>query len=111
MAKHSLFRFERMYIKMDVLALYLGVVAVMSFICLGAFAFDKFLAKRDIDKRVPEVVLLSLIAFGGSLGGFIGRNIIRHKTNNVTKFHFPVVLYTSLLLQTATVFVILGVLR
>lgn len=95
---------------MDVLQPYVCVMAIMSLVTLAVFAFDKFLAKREIEKRIPEIILLSLIAFGGALGGFIGRNILRHKTNVDTKFHFAVTLYPSLAIQVGLIFVILGVL-
>jgi uncharacterized membrane protein YsdA (DUF1294 family) len=95
---------------MDVLSPYIAVMAIVSLICLAAFSFDKFLARRAIPERVPEIVLLTLIAFGGALGGFIGRNILRHKTNMSTKFHFAVVLYPSLIIQIGLIVVMLVVL-
>ena len=95
---------------MEVLYPYIAVMAIVSMICLATFSFDKFLARRGIEKRIPEIVLLSLMAFGGALGGFIGRNIMRHKTNTVTKFHFAVVLYPSLIIQVGLIIVMLVVL-
>ncbi len=94
---------------MDVLSPYIAVMAIASLICLAAFSFDKFLARRGVEKRIPEIVLLTLTAFGGALGGFIGRNILRHKTNMDTKFHFAVVLYPSLIIQIGLIIVILVV--
>ena len=94
---------------MDVLSPYITMLAIVSLICLAAFSFDKFLARRGIEKRIPEIVLLSLIAFGGALGGFIGRNILRHKTNVQTKFQFAVVLYPSLVIQIGLIIVMLVV--
>ena len=80
---------------------YLGLLPVMSIATLAFFAVDKKNSSREGRGRVPEIVLLSLCNFGGALGALIGMYGLRHKTNPVTKFHFFVTLWLSLVVQTA----------
>ena len=46
-------------------------------------------------------MVLSLCSFGGAIGACIGMYGLRHKTNPVTKFHFFVTLWLSLVVQAA----------
>ena len=78
---------------------YLGLLPVMSIATLAFFAVDKKNSSREGRGRVPEIVLLSLCSFGGALGALIGMYGLRHKTNPVTKFHFFVTLWLSLVVQ------------
>ena len=80
---------------------FLILEGVMSLITLLTFAFDKFRSKNEANARTPEIVLLSLISFGGAIGGLIGMYVLRHKTNFVTKFHFGITVWLSALLQAA----------
>lgn len=88
--------------------IYAGILVVMSLITLIAFARDKKSSSNENNGRTPEIVLLSLITFGGALGGLVGMYALRHKTNPVTKFHFAVTEWLSLVVQVAlaVVFVI-----
>ena len=54
-------------------------LACSTVVTLAAFGYDKAIAgsKRT---RVPEIVLLALTFFGGTLGALIGRVLFRHKT-------------------------------
>ena len=55
---------------------YLGVLNLATFVIFG---FDKA-AAVDRRSRVPERVLLTLAALGGSLGALLARPVFRHKT-------------------------------
>jgi uncharacterized membrane protein YsdA (DUF1294 family) len=47
--------------------------------CFLTFAWDKHCARNQL-WRVPERTLLLLAAAGGTLGAFVGRWALRHKT-------------------------------
>lgn len=89
------------------LTVYIIVIAVMSVICAAAFGIDKLKSKGDIS-RTPEIVLLSLMTFGGAVGGLIGMYVFRHKTNPITKFHFTITLFLSLAAQIFLFFTLMG---
>lgn len=61
---------------MKYLLIYLVIVNALS--CLFMLV-DKIKAIKKL-WRIPEKVLLSLCAIGGSLGGLIGMKLFRHKT-------------------------------
>ena len=87
---------------------YIITVAVMSVLTLVAFAIDKIKSSGD-SSRIPEIVLLSLISFGGSVGGLIGIYVLRHKTNPITKFHFAVTEFAALAVQSYLLIMLAGV--
>ncbi len=78
---------------------YFTLLSVMSLVTLICFAVDKNKSAREGSSRIPEIVLLSLTTFGGAVGAMIGMYLLRHKTNPVTKFHFAVTAWLSLLVQ------------
>ena len=51
----------------------------MNVCSFGAFGFDKWRAARS-GRRIPEMTLALLGAFGGWPGGIIGMKLFRHKT-------------------------------
>jgi uncharacterized membrane protein YsdA (DUF1294 family) len=57
-------------------------LACSTVVTFAAFGYDKAIAgsKRT---RVPEIVLLALTFFGGTLGALAGRAFFRHKTRKV----------------------------
>ena len=57
-------------------------LACSTVVTFCAFGYDKAIAgsKRT---RVPEIVLLALTFFGGTLGALVGRVVFRHKTRKV----------------------------
>ncbi|WP_454759997.1 DUF1294 domain-containing protein [Caulobacter segnis] len=57
-------------------ALYLLVANVLTF---AVFASDKRRAMAG-DRRVPERILLQLVAVGGTVGALAAQQILRHKT-------------------------------
>ena len=73
-----------------VLIAYLSAEAVMSIVTFIMFALDKKKSAGEDKGRIPEIVLLSLAAFCGAPGAFIGMYVLRHKTNFKTKFHFAI---------------------
>ena len=83
------------------LNVYLIFLASVSLITVIVFGIDKKLSKNENSKRVPEIVLLSLISIGGAAGGLIGMYSFRHKTIFKDKFHFGIGLWASLILQVA----------
>jgi uncharacterized membrane protein YsdA (DUF1294 family) len=58
-------------------------------------------SKKETNSRVPEIVLLSMIGFGGAFGGLLGMYALRHKTIFKTKFHFIISVWAATLVQAA----------
>lgn len=78
-----------------ILLAYLAIVNLVSFSLMG---LDKKKA-RDKKYRLSEKNLLTWVIIGGSLGGFIGMHIFRHKTKHLQfKFGFPLILLVHLLI-------------
>ncbi|MBO5196320.1 MAG: DUF1294 domain-containing protein [Clostridia bacterium] len=80
---------------------YLITVGIVSLITFTAFAIDKIKSKKETKSRVPELALLSMIGFGGAVGGILGMYIFRHKTIFKTKFHFIISAWLALATQAA----------
>lgn len=68
---------------------------VINIITFLVFGYDKRQAKNN-KKRVSEFHLLLLTAIGGTIGGLLGMNFFKHKTN---KFSFILSFYTIMILQ------------
>ena len=90
------------------LKFYIITLAAMSVLTFIAFAIDKIKSSGD-NSRIPEIVLLSLISFGGSVGGLIGIYVLRHKTNPITKFHFALTEFAALAVQAFLLIKLAGV--
>lgn len=56
-------------------------MAVINLIVFCAFGIDKLKAKMD-RWRIPEKTLISLMAVGGFIGGFLAMQLFRHKTKH-----------------------------
>ncbi len=84
---------------MTLFKLFLIVEGIMSLITFMCFALDKKLSKKEQNGRIPEIVLLSLTTFFGSIGAFLGMYVLRHKTSFSTKFHFALTTFLSLAVQ------------
>lgn len=57
--------------------IYLIMINIITFFLFG---FDKSMAIKN-KRRIPNLVLLGLIFFGGTLGGKLGMTLFHHKTN------------------------------
>ena len=68
---------------------------IINIITFLVFGYDKWQAKNN-KKRVSEFHLLLLTAIGGTIGGLLGMNFFKHKTN---KFSFILSFYTIMILQ------------
>lgn len=60
--------------------LYLLAVNLVTFLVFG---WDKLMAKLE-KRRVPERTLFLLAGLGGSVGGWLGMQIFRHKTRHTS---------------------------
>lgn len=56
-------------------------ILVMTILTFLVFGIDKWKAKNE-QWRVPESTLFLLAVFGGSIGGWLGMEIWRHKTQH-----------------------------
>lgn len=65
---------------MDYLSYYFIIINIINFIL---FAIDKQKAKKN-QWRIPESWLFFTSFIGGSLGGLLAMNIMKHKTSKVT---------------------------
>jgi uncharacterized membrane protein YsdA (DUF1294 family) len=82
------------------LIIYAGYLVLMSLISMYLFKKDKKMAQKNGNEvRIKEKTLLTSVAIGGALGGFIGRILFHHKTD---KKYFSFIIYISLLLQVLT---------
>ncbi len=72
-------------------------LSVISIVTLIAFRYDKAIAGSN-QTRVPEAVLLGLVALGGTIGGALGMWAFRkrHKTD---KFSFRVKFFAIVVVQ------------
>lgn len=82
---------------MDYVVYYLLVVNVAAFLIYG---FDK---RRAIEEkwRIPERVLLGVVAIGGSIGSLLGMRTFHHK---IRKQKFVVGVPTILIMQIAAIY-------
>lgn len=79
--------------------IYLCVIAVCSTATLVLFGIDKHRSKKEGKIRIPEIVLLTLTGFGGSIGALIGMYGMRHKTFFKRKFYFALTVWLAAMLQ------------
>lgn len=71
---------------------YFIIINVIEFILMG---LDKFFSIKKM-YRIPEIVLLVIPFFGGSIGGIIGMVLFRHKTK---KIKFKILFIMSLIVN------------
>lgn len=80
---------------MNLILIYFIVINAFTFICFG---YDKSLARKN-KRRIPERNLFILVAIGGTIGGFLGMYIFKHKTHKTSfKLMFSGILILQLLL-------------
>lgn len=68
---------------------------VINIITFLVFGYDKWQAKNN-KRRISEFNLLLLAGIGGTIGGLLGMNFFKHKTN---KFSFTLAFYAIAILQ------------
>lgn len=80
---------------MKLLILYLLIINAAAFLLM---LVDKHKARKKL-RRVPEAMLLSTAAIGGSIGALMGMYLVRHKTKHL-KFTvgIPVILALQIIL-------------
>lgn len=74
------------------LGCWLIVINVLTF---GYYGYDKSRA-RSQNSRIPELLLHTLAALGGSLGAYVGMQVFRHKT---VKGKFQILFWCIVVLQ------------
>lgn len=78
-----------------IIGAYLALINIVLFVLFGR---DKAAAQRGA-RRTPETTLLALAVLGGSLGGFLGMLLFRHKTRKPAfRIGLPLILIVQLLL-------------
>mgnify|MGYP003904117945 FL=1 len=82
---------------MEVLFIYLIMINSLCFLTYG---YDKWRAKNN-KKRISEFNLLLLGVVGGTIGGFLGMQLFRHKTN---KTSFMMAFYTIATIQVVLIY-------
>jgi len=84
-----------------VLVLYLLVINLVTYLLYG---LDKWKAKKN-KRRIPEKVLLSFAAVGGSVGALLGMYGFRHKTKHMKfKVGVPLILLAHVALAVWLIF-------
>lgn len=69
---------------------------MMAFLAMG---LDKWKAKREGARRIPEKTLLGLAAIGGSIGAICGMRLFHHKTlHKQFRYGLPAILVLQILL-------------
>jgi len=75
-----------------------GYLILINIVLFVLFCRDKAAAKVGA-RRTPETTLLALAVIGGSLGGFLGMILLRHKTRKIAfRIGLPLILIVHLLL-------------
>lgn len=85
---------------MKFLLLYLAIINIISFAMYG---IDKVKAKLN-KWRIPEVTLLGVACFGGSVGALLGMQLFRHKTKHIK---FKILIPLFLILHIVVIFILL----
>lgn len=87
--------------------MYFYYAVIIYYILINCFElFYMFLDKQKAKAhkyRIPEMFLLGLALAGGSIGGFIGMRLFRHKTR---KWYFHFVFWLSLIVHIVIVYFI-----
>lgn len=84
---------------MIAVAVYLGIVLLMSLACYVVYGWDKRSAAKG-GRRVPEQTLHMLALLGGWPGALLGQRHFRHKTK---KLSFLIVFWCIVLFHVAIV--------
>lgn len=88
------------------LLVYIGWLVLVSLVTFALFLKDKKMAQKNGNEvRIKEKTLLSCCAWGGAIGGFLGRIVAHHKTE---KSYFSFTIYLGLLVQAAALGVLVA---
>ena len=75
-----------------------GYLALINIVLFALMGRDKAAAQKGA-RRTPETTLLALAVIGGSLGGWLGMLLFRHKTRKPAfRIGLPLILICHLLL-------------
>ena len=81
---------------------YLITILVVSILTGITYSYDSAISvgrwKKKDPPRIPEYVLLTLTALGGSFGAWIALKVERHKAGDKNP-HFRFVVYTSMIMN------------
>lgn len=78
------------------LGLWLAAINVVTF-CI--FGLDKWKAKNEAVRRVPEKTLFLLSILGGSIGALLGMRVFHHKTLHKSfRYGIPAILALQILI-------------
>ena len=78
------------------LAMWVALASVVTFFVYG---LDKWKAKREGARRIPEKNLLLMALFGGSIGALLGMKVWHHKTLHKTfRYGIPAILFLQILI-------------
>lgn len=78
------------------LKIFLFYLLIVNIICLALFGLDKRRAQTGA-WRIPERDLFLWAIVGGSLGGWLGMQLFRHKTQHLKfKLGFPLIIVLQL---------------
>lgn len=80
----------------------------LTIVSVIVYGFDKIRSMNN-GLRVPEVVLIILMALGGVFGAVLGMIFFNHKSNMSHKWYFFVVIATSIIVQVAIILACLNV--
>jgi len=87
--------FFEMLAQKHFLLIYLLIINVVTFFMMW---YDKYEAKTG-GWRISEKALFGFAIAGGSVGGILGMNMFRHKTQKLYfKFGFPIILIAQIIL-------------
>ena len=81
----------------EVLLYFFIAINIITFLVFG---YDKWQAKNN-KRRISEFSLLLLAGIGGTIGGFLGMQLFRHKTN---KTSFMMAFYTIATIQVVLIY-------
>ncbi|MBQ3636327.1 MAG: DUF1294 domain-containing protein [Bacteroidales bacterium] len=75
-----------------------AVFLILNTITFLIYGIDKWKAKRNL-WRIPESVLLSLAAIGGSLGALLAMKFFHHKTRHARfRYGVPVIILLQVII-------------
>ena len=87
---------------------YLITIAMMSFFTIIVYGVDKIRSIKEMT-RIPEQVLITLVAMGGVFGAIFSMIFFNHKSNMSRKWYFCMTLFLSFFIQIALFLMCAGI--